>query len=160
MKRPITLTIAVVLQWVTALVAMVSAFDLIGAALNMSAEGVAEGLTGALQASGINDVDGSLLVVGVFVAGVFVAVLAVVKVVVATYLLQGRSWARLVLSVLIVLSIVSGLAYLVQGYVMRAALVVPVDIVMLWLIFSAPSSEFIKERTVAARDADIAPSAN
>ena len=49
MKRPVTLTIAVVLQWVAAVIAVFSGFDLIAAAFEMSKAGVATQVEAALD---------------------------------------------------------------------------------------------------------------
>jgi hypothetical protein len=83
----------------------------------------------------------------VFTAGVLLLALAFVRVMVAVYLARGRNWARIVIAVLVCISIVSGLSYLFQGYLLRSALTVVVDVVVLWLLFNAQSSAFIKERS-------------
>lgn len=147
MSRPVSLTIGVILQWVAALVAVLSGLDLIAAAFSMSRSGVSEQLEATLHEQGIDDIAGSLLVLGVFLAGVSVVTLALLRILVAAYVWQGRSWARIVLTVLIGINIVGGIAYLFEGYVMRMLLTVPVDILVLWLIFNEQSSTFFKERT-------------
>lgn len=158
MTRPVSLTIAVILQWVAAVVGLVGGLDLIAAAFSMARLGVPEKLEQALRSEGITDIAGSLLVLGVFLAGAAIALLAVVRVLVSVYVWRGRSWARIVLGVLIAINIVGGFAYLFEGYVMRMLLTVPVDILVLWLLFNAPSSAFIAERS-AARAAELAETA-
>ena len=155
MGRPISLTIGVILQWVAALVAVFSGLDLIAAAFSMSRSGISEQLEATLQNEGITDIAGSLLVLGVFLAGVTIVTLALLRILVGAYLWQGHSWARIVLTVLIGLNIVGGIAYLFEGYVMRMLLTVPVDVLVLWLMFNEQSSAYIKERT-AARAAEHA----
>lgn len=59
------------------------------------------------------------------------------------------------LTVLIGVNIIGGVAYLFEGYVMRMLLTVPVDVLVLWLIFNQQSSEYIKDRS-AARAAETA----
>jgi hypothetical protein len=150
MSRPVSLSIAVILQWIAAVVAIVSGLDLIAAAFAMSRAGIAEGLEASLQEQGVTDIAGSLLLIGVFLAGAVIIALALFRIVVAAYLWQGRNWARIVMAVLIALNIVGGVAYLFQGYVMRMLLTVPVDIVVLWLMFNLQSSAYIKARSAAA----------
>lgn len=149
MSRPVSLTIGVVLQWVAALAAVFSGLDLIAAAFSMSRSGISEQLEATLQQQGITDIAGSLLVLGVFLAGVTIVALALLRILVAAYVWQGRSWARIVLTVLIALNIIGGVAYLFEGYVMRMLLTVPVDVLVLWLLFSERSSEYIKDRSAA-----------
>jgi hypothetical protein len=147
MKRPVTLTIAVVLQWVAAIVAVIAGFDLIAAALEMSRSGVATQVEAALVNQGIVDITGEFVVVGVFVAGVLLIAIAFVRVMVAVYLARGRPWARIVIAVLVLISLAGGVGYLFQGYVVQAALSIGVDLVVLWLLFNARSSAYIAARS-------------
>lgn len=150
MKRPVTLTIAVVLQWLAAVIAVIAGFDLIAAALEMSQAGVATQVEAALVNQGILDVRGEFVVVGVFVAGVLLMAIAFARVMVAVYLARGRNWARIVVAVLVLISLAGGVGYLFQGYVVQATLAVGVDLVVLWLLFNSRSSAFIKERSSSA----------
>jgi hypothetical protein len=147
MKRPVTLTIAVVLQWMAAVIAVIAGFDLIAAALEMSQAGVATQVEAALVNQGIIDVTGEFVVVGVFVAGVLLMAIAFVRVMVAVYLARGRNWARIVVAILVLISLAGGVGYLFQGYLVQAALSIGVDLVVLWLLFNSRSSAFIKERS-------------
>ncbi len=158
MTRPVSLTIGVILQWVAAAVAVISGLDLIAAAFSMSRSGISESLESTLREEGVTDIAGSLLVLGVFLAGVSIVLLALLRILIAAYVWQGRSWARIVLTVLIGINIVGGLAYLFEGYVMRMLLTVPVDILVLWLIFNARASAFIADRSAvrAVEHADTA----
>ena len=154
MKRPISLTIVVVLQWVAAVVGIISGFDLIAAALEMSQKGVAQQIEGALVSQGVVDITGGFVVEGVFVAGAFLLAIAFLRVMVALYLARGHRWARTVVTVLVALSLVGGAAYLFQGFVLRFTLTVIVDIVVLWLMFNASSSAYIRSRTAEERSAE------
>lgn len=150
MKRPVTLTIAVVLQWVAAVIAVIAGFDLIAAALEMSQAGVATQVEAALVNQGILDVSGEFVVVGVFVAGVLLIAIAFVRVMVAVYLARGRNWARIVVAVLVLISLAGGVSYLFQGYFVQAALAIGVDLVVLWLLFNTRSGAYIKARSAEA----------
>lgn len=158
MTRPVSLTIGVILQWVAAAVAVISGLDLIAAAFSMSRSGISESLESTLREEGVTDIAGSLLVLGVFLAGVSIVLLALLRILIAAYVWQGRSWARIVLTVLIGINIVGGLAYLFEGYVMRMLLTVPVDILVLWLIFNERASAFIADRS-ATRSVEHADTA-
>ena len=150
MKRPLTLTLAVVLQWVAAVVAVIGALDLIGAAFEMRQEGVALQLEGALVMQGIVDVSGRTLVTGVFLAGVLLLAIAFVRVMVAVYLARGRSWARIVVALIVLLQIAGGLAALVDGDWLRALVVIAIEVLVLWLLFNARSSAFIAARSASS----------
>lgn len=159
MKRPITLTIAVALQWLAGLVALISGLDLIAAAFEMRSDTVTTQLEGALLNQGIADVPGKALVTAVFVAGVLLMAVAVLRVMVAVYLARGRSWARIVVAVFVVLNLAGGLAFLFEGYWARALGVAVLELVVLWLLFNPSSSEFIRRRSLEAAAAPPTPSA-
>jgi hypothetical protein len=158
MKRPASLTIAVVLQWVAAVIALLSGLDLIAAAFEMRGDEVTTQLEGVLLNQGIADVPGKALVTAVFVAGVLLLALAVIRVMVAVYLAQGRAWARIVVTVFVLLNLAGSLAYLFEGYWVRAILGVVVELLVLWLLFNARSSEFIRVRSSAPAAALPTPS--
>lgn len=147
MKRPVTLTIAVALQWVAAVIAVIAGFDLIAAAIEMSQAGVATQVEAALVNQGIIDISGQFVVVGVLVAGVLLIAIAFVRVMVAVYLARGRHWARIVVAILVFISLAGGVGYLFQGYLVQAALAIGVDLLVLWLLFNSSSSAYIAARS-------------
>jgi hypothetical protein len=142
-----SLTAAVVLQWLAALVAAISGFDLMAAAFEMSSDRVEAQLESALASQQVTDVSGSLIVIGVFLAGVLLLSIALLRVMVAVYLGMGSGWARTILTVLVALNMIGGFGYLFQGYLMRAALTIPLELLVLWLMYNSRSSAFIAERT-------------
>lgn len=147
MKRPVTLTIAVALQWVAAVIAVIAGFDLIAAAIEMSQAGIATQVEAALVNQGIVDISGQFVVVGVLVAGVLLIAIAFVRVMVAVYLARGRHWARIVVAILVFISLAGGVGYLFQGYLVQAALAIGVDLLVLWLLFNSSSSAYIAARS-------------
>ncbi len=147
MKRPLTLTIAVALQWVAAVLAIVSGFDLALAAFEMRRDDVALQLEAALVNAGIVDLAGSTVVSAVLVLGVLLIVIAFVRVMAAVYLARGRAWARILVAVFVVVNLISGLAFLFQGEWLRAVAGIVVEVVVLWLLFNARSTAYIRHRT-------------
>jgi hypothetical protein len=149
-KRPLSLTIAVVLQWIAAVGAVFGGLDLIFAAFEMRQEGVALQLEGALVNQGIIDVSGTAIVTGVLLAGVLLLVIAFIRVMVAVYLARGQNWARIVVALVVLLQIAGGLAALFAGDWLRATGVIAVEVLVLWLLFNARSSAFIAERSASS----------
>ena len=150
MKRPVSITIVVVLQWISAIVAVIGGFDLIAAAYEMRQNGVATQIEGALVNQGIVDVSGRTVVVGVFVAGILLLAIAFVRVMVAIYLARGRGWARIVVVVFALVNLAAGLAYLFEGMWLQAVVVAVVELLVLYLLFNAQSSAFFKARAQSA----------
>lgn len=147
MSRPVSLIVGVVLIWVGALVGLIAGFDLMASALAMARSDVARHLEETLVAQGVTDVAGDLLLIGLFLAGALITVMSLARIVVSSFVLQGRRWARILITVLIGLNLIVGVAYLFEGYVMRMLLTVPLDIVVLWLFFNDSSSEYFRKRT-------------
>lgn len=147
MKRPVSVTLVAVLQVLASVVAAVTAFDLIADAFELASEGVSQSLDAALDAQGVVDVDLGMPAQSAFVAGALLLALALVRLVAVGYLVQGRRWARTVLAVLVVVSMVGGLSYLFQGFVLRTTLLVAVDLVLLALLYDRRTSAFIAARS-------------
>ena len=146
MRRPVSIVIVVLLQWAAAVLGLIAAFDLIAFAIEMSRSGVSEQIESTLVAQNLSETSGSLVVAGVGMAGVMVGMLALLRILVAGYLWQGRSWARLVLALLIVLNVIGSVGQLIEGYWLRAGALILLDLVMLWLMFTLQSSQFVKAR--------------
>jgi hypothetical protein len=152
MSRPVSLTIAVVLQWIAAVGALLVGFDLFMSALELSDAATKSALTKAMSDTGVTDVAASQIVFGVAIAGVFVLAIAVLRVILAVYLARGRSWARTVIAVLVVLNILAGVAYLFQEEFWRGIPTIALEFIVLWLLFNGQSSAFIRERSTAPTD--------
>jgi hypothetical protein len=145
--RPVTLTVVVLLQWVAAVIAAISGFDLLMAALELKDRGLEDEIESALVREGVIDVPGSAIVTAVFVAAVLLLVVAALRVIAAVYLAQGRSWARVLVAIFAAVNLLGGLAYLFEGYWVRALLTVVLELLVFGLLFSSSSTEFIRSRS-------------
>jgi hypothetical protein len=144
MTRPVTITIAVVLQWIAAIAAVWVGMELISAAILISSGDAATQLEGAMVQQGVVNVSGTTIAAGVLIAGVLTFVVSFLRVLFSVFLWQGRAWARVAVSALAVLSACVGVALLIEGLWVRGALVVVIDAAVLLLMFAKPSSAFIK----------------
>jgi len=142
-----TLTIAVVLQWIAALLALLLGLQLVTAAFELSASETESAVDKVLVAQGITDVPQSRVVLAVFMAGIIVMAIAFLRVVLALYLARGRGWARTLITVLVALSMLAGVAYLFQAAFWQAGAIIVLDLVVLWLMFNPASSAFIADRS-------------
>ena len=147
MSRPMTLTVVVILQWVSAVIAAISGFDLLLAGLELKDRGLEDELENALVREGVVDIPGSALTTAVFVAAVVLLAVALLRVIAAVYLAQGRAWARVLVAIFAALNLVGGLAYLFEGYWVRALLTVVLELLVFALLFSSSSTAFIRARS-------------
>ncbi len=147
MKRPVTVTIAVVLQWVAAGIATFVGLELITAAIELSDADSESAVGQAIAASGITDVSASLVVRGLLLAGAVVLGLALLRIVLAVYLARGRAWARLVITILVVLNALSGVAYLFQDAFWQGFGIIVLELVVLWLMYNPRANAFISDST-------------
>jgi hypothetical protein len=151
MSRPVSITIAALLQWLGAAVVLLLAFDLVVAGMGMRDSGVADEIEAALRGEGITDVGGGLVVIAMLLAGVLVGAIALVRIIVTVYLWRGRNWARMVLTVLVILSMLGGVTYFAQGYTLRAVVTIVIDVLMLYFMFNAQASAYIAAVSSARR---------
>lgn len=146
MKRPGSVTIVVVLQWIAATVGVISGLDLISSALHMTDLNLATEIEATLVANGVVDVNGGALLQSMLVAGILTLVIAFIRVMVAVYLARGRAWARMILAIVAGLNLLGALGYLLHGEWWRATVVVVVELVILGLLFNTKATAFIREQ--------------
>jgi hypothetical protein len=143
MKRPVTLTIAVVLQWIAAGIAALVGLQLITAAIELSDKDTKSAVGQAIVGAGVTNVSASLVVQGLFIAGAVVLALAILRVILAVYLARGRNWARMVITILVVLNLLTGVAYLFQEAFWQGFGIIVLELVVLWLLFNPRSNSYI-----------------
>ena len=149
MSRPVSLTIAVVLQWVAGIGALIVGLDLIASAFELSDPDTKASLEQAMVSTGVTDVGASLVVRGIFMAGAVVVGLALLRVILALYLARGRNWARLVIAILALVQLIIGVVYLFQEQIVFGSLAIALEVAVLWMLFNAKPSAFIRERSAS-----------
>lgn len=156
MSRPATLTAAVVLQWIAAVIALLAGLDLFMSALRIDTAQTGAALENAEKLSGVTDVSATQIVAGVMTAGLILIAIALIRVVLAIYLGRGRNWARIVITVLAVLSLLGGIAYVFQDEFWRGLPVIAIEILVLWCMFNRASSDYIAAQSAIAPAASSA----
>jgi len=119
MRRPFTLTLAVLLVWIYVVLSVIVAISALAA-------------------------DPS--VVGLFVSLLGTGV-AVVAAIIAFSLARGHSWARIVISVFAVLAVISEVTQIFGGDVLGGIIRLAIQVVVLWLMWNSSSSTYIKLKT-------------
>ena len=153
MSRPVSLTIAVVLQWIAAISYVVAGVTLLLSGFATLNANVKDEITGVLDQEGITGVSAGAISAGVFISGLVVIGIAVVRVIVAMSLARGHNWARILITVFVVLNTLSAIGALFGGQWV-AIFYIAIEVVILWLLWNGSSSAYIKfktaERAVAA----------
>jgi hypothetical protein len=149
MTRPLSLTIAVVLQWIAAILGLFGGLFLLSGAGAMASKTVREQVNQALADSGFESVTAATIAWGVLAAGVFAIVISVLRIIIAISLGRGHNWARILLTVFVALSLLSAVFELFQGggAFWRGLGAIVVEIVILWLMWNRSSSAYIKVKT-------------
>ncbi len=142
-----TLTIAVILQWIAAIISIIAAVGLIlGAFANLNSD-VRDEINNALSSEGVTGISAGAISGGVFIAGLVVAAIAVIRVIVAMSLARGHNWARILISVFAILSLLGGIGTLLGGNWLTGIVTIAVEVVILWLMWNSSSSAYIKVKT-------------
>jgi hypothetical protein len=147
MTRPMTLTIAVILQWIAAIISIIGAVGLILGAFATLDSGVRDQIDNALSSEGVTGISAGAITGGVFIAGLVVAAIAVIRVIVAMSLARGHNWARILISVFAILSLLGGIGTLLGGNWLTGIVSIVVEVVILWLMWNSSSSAYIKVKT-------------
>ena len=146
MSRPITLTIAVILQWIAAIFMILWGVVLLfGAAATLSSEFRNE-ISSVLEQEGITGVTPGAITAGVFIAGLVVMGIAIIRVVIAVSLARGHNWARILITVFVVLTLLGGIGALIGGQWV-ALVSIAIEVIILWLLWNSSSSAYIKVKT-------------
>lgn len=149
MTRPMSLTIAVVLQWIAAIFGIIGGFFLLGAAGAMGSQTVRDGVNRALADGGFGEITAATLAWGTLAAGIFTVFIAVIRIIVAVSLARGHNWARLLITVFVALSLLGAIFELFQGggAFWRGIGTIIVELVILWLMWNRTSTAYIKVKT-------------
>lgn len=149
MSRPISLTIAVVLQWIAAIFGIIGGVFLLGAAGAMSSQSVRDEVNRVLDEGGFADITAATIAWGVLAAGIFTVFISVIRIIVAVSLARGHNWARLLITVFVALSLLGAIFELFQGggAFWRGLGAIVVELVILWLMWNSSSSAYIKVKT-------------
>ena len=142
-----TLTIAVILQWIAAIISIIAAVGLILGAFATLNSDVRDEINNALSSEGVTGISAGAISGGVFIAGLVVAAIAVIRVIVAMSLARGHNWARILISVFAILSLLGGIGTLLGGNWLTGIVSIVVEVVILWLMWNSSSSAYIKVKT-------------
>ena len=150
MKRPVTLTIAVVLVWITAVFDALAALGFLGVAAATSIPEGEAAIAKSLADGGISDIPAGMIGTTFLVLAILFLAIAVVEIVVAIFLGRGANWARVVITVFVGLGFVSSLVDIIQGGwgIFTGGLGIVLKIFVLWLVWNARSSEWIRENSL------------
>ena len=147
MSRPITLTIAVVLQWIAAILGLIGGVTLfLGSLATLNNEVRAE-IEKVLAEADVTTISASTIGWGVAVAGLLTIGISVIRIIVAVSLGRGHNWARILISVIAILSLIGAIGQLFGGHWLTGIVGAVVELIILWLLWNSKSSEFIKIRT-------------
>lgn len=142
-----SLTIAVILQWIAAIISIVGAVGLMLGAIATLDSGAREQIDQALASADVSEISATAVTGGLFVAALVVAGIAVIRVIVAVSLGRGHNWARLLISVFAILSLLGGVGALFGGRLLEGIVTIVVELAILWLMWNSSSSAYIKLRT-------------
>jgi len=147
MTRPVSLTIAVVLQYVAAIVGIVTGVVLLLGASAMTADGVTDAINEQLRSTDA-PITAEVIRWGVLAAALILIMIGILRVIIARALSHGHNWARILITVFAAFMLITGVAELFQeGQFWRGVGSVLLELVILWLLWNASSSAFIKAKT-------------
>jgi uncharacterized membrane protein (DUF2068 family) len=154
MKRPASLTIAVVLQWIAAIAGIWVGFMFILASIAMLDPEARQQVQDALTEAGVSDITPMMAVAALFLLAVTIMAIGVIRLIVAISLGRGRNWARILVTILSAFSLAGAIAQLFGGEWLTGIVTIAIEVVILWLMWNKSSSAYIKtktaERAVAA----------
>jgi len=147
MKRPASLTVAVVLQWISAIAGLwVGGLFLLGSLAMFDADARAV-IAKALTEAGVTGIEPSMVVIAFMLLAVLIIAISIVRLIIAISLGRGRNWARVVITVFSALSIAAAVGQVFGGQWISGAVTIAIEVVILWLMWNSASSAYIKAKT-------------
>jgi len=156
MKRPISLSLAVVLNWIVALLGVLSALLFLVGGWSLLTPSIQADVASAISAEPIDLPQGVTtetiavgIAVGVLSLGLISLLLALVRVVITVSLAKGHKWARWVLTLLAVVAMITGGLEITQGapLLWRGVAVIVLELIVLWLMWNGRSSAYVAHRS-------------
>jgi len=146
MSRPISLTIAVILQWIAAIFMIIAGVGLLISGIATLNSSVRDEISSVLEQESITGVSPAAISAGVFIAGLVVMGIAIIRVIVAVSLARGHNWARILITVFVVLGLLGAIGALIGGQWI-SLVSIAIEVIILWLLWNSSSSAYIKVKT-------------
>jgi len=146
-KRPASLTIAVVLQWISAIAGIWVGFIFLLGSLAMFDPEARADIASALAEAQVTDIGPDMVVVAFLLLAAVLIAISVIRLIIAISLGRGRSWARIVITVFAVISAATAVAQAVGGEWLSGIVTIVIEAVILWLMWNKSSSAYIKARS-------------
>lgn len=147
MKRPASLTVAVVLQWISAIAGLWVGGIFLLASLAMFDPEARIQIADALKEAGVSGIEPSMVVIAFVLLAVLIIVISIVRLIIAVALGRGRNWSRVVITVFSALTLAGAIGQVFGGEWITGAVSIVIELAILWLMWNAASSAYIKAKT-------------
>jgi len=152
LTRPASVTVLVILMWISIAITLVMGFVLLIFGIGAAAISVTE-VEKLLVQSGMSVSDAAQIapVLGGLVIGVAVGlfIVAVLSILLAVFVAKGSNVARIILTIIVVIRILSSLATLSQGFrggvLAGVVFEVALDAILLWLMYNASARRYFSK---------------
>jgi hypothetical protein len=153
-ERPSQVTIVVILIWIAFALTVVGAIATILAGTGIAASDPAR-VAEELKKLDLPETWSTGIGPIIIVAGALMFVIAVIQAIFAVAIARGSNVARILLTILLVIRIVSGVVFVVtswgtESWMFGVFLAIALDIIVLLLLFNAKSNEFFTDRVKQA----------
>ncbi|MEY3732888.1 MAG: hypothetical protein RL347_247 [Actinomycetota bacterium] len=153
-ERPSQVTIVVILIWIAFALTVVGAIATILVGTGIAASDPAR-VAEELKKLDLPETWSTGIGPIIIVAGALMFVIAIIQAIFAVAIARGSNVARILLTILMVIRIVSGIVFIVtswgtETWMFGVFLAIALDIIVLLLLFNAKSNEFFADRVKQA----------
>jgi len=153
-ERPSQVTIVVILIWIAFALTVVGAIATILVGTGIAASDPAR-VAEELKKLDLPETWSTGIGPIIIVAGALMFVIAIIQAIFAVAIARGSNVARILLTILMVIRIVSGIVFIVtswgtETWMFGVFLAIALDIIVLLLLFNAKSNEFFTDRVKQA----------
>jgi len=151
MTRPASITIAMVLVWIGAILIILNAIGVVTLAFGFRDPAIQQAVEDTLVNNGLDKNAENYFNFALWTAAAIMLISGVVRIILAIYLGRGYNWARVVITIFVVIGFIASLSTIFSGgwNILAGLLGCLVEVIILGLLWNARASVWFRDSRMA-----------
>lgn len=147
MTRPASVTIAIVLVWIGAVLIILNALAVIPLALGFRDPEIQKEIESALVANGLDATAENYFTFALWTAAAVLLLSGIIRIVLAIFLGRGYNWARVVITIFVAIGFIANLSSIFSGgwNILMGLIGCLVEVIVLGLLWNARASVWFRD---------------
>ncbi|MFM9135043.1 MAG: hypothetical protein ACKOT0_06370 [bacterium] len=147
MTRPVSVTIAMILVWIGAILMLLNVIGVIALAFGFRDPEIQKEIESALVANGLSENAENYFTFALWTAAAIMLISGIVRIVLAIYLGRGYNWARIVITIFVVIGFIASLSTIFSGgwNILAGLIGCLIEVIILGLLWNARASVWFRD---------------